>query len=75
MSRKSWHLIFRDAKGWNVVLNSECSTRPAAEILLSDRVANGEAFPGEAVYPDAKSRTIVRKAYSNPKGGPEADAP
>lgn len=46
-------IIFRDANGaWHVVLNSRCRTLSAAQTLLADRRANGDAFPAEQVWPD-----------------------
>jgi hypothetical protein len=52
MTRK-FCIIFRDANGaWHVVLNSRCRTLSAAQTLLADRRANGDAFPAEQVWPD-----------------------
>jgi hypothetical protein len=52
MTRK-FCIIFRDANGaWHVVLNSSCRTLSAAQTLLADRRANGDAFPAEQVWPD-----------------------
>ena len=54
MNTKYYELAFPESLGlggWRVhaVINSECKSRADAELLLSDRVANGEAFPGEFV--------------------------
>lgn len=41
-------LVFTDAHGAKqIVLNSECATEEKARTLLSDRIANGEAFSDE----------------------------
>jgi hypothetical protein len=42
----------RDQYGaWSVIeaLGTRCATRDQAKVLLSDRVANGDAFPGEFI--------------------------
>jgi hypothetical protein len=46
---KPYALFFFNGTEFERVLNSECETADAAGWLLSDRVANGESFPGEFV--------------------------
>ena len=55
MSRKRMYvLVFPErlpSGAWRVVevINSQCLGRKAADVLLSNRKANGDAFPGERV--------------------------
>lgn len=46
----SKRLICLKAPCVGIVINSLCANRADADILLSDRRANGESFDGERVY-------------------------
>ena len=43
------NVICLSAPSVGIILNSECSSKEKAKTLLSDRIANGDAFPGEVV--------------------------
>ncbi len=50
----SFHIAYRDYRGRHVYcLGTSGLSKEKAEVLLSDRRSNGEAFPGEYVAPDA----------------------
>lgn len=53
------HRIFLVAPGVGRVQGTECANRGAASVLLSDRIANGEAFNGEFVC-RVPARSVIR---------------
>jgi hypothetical protein len=54
-------LIFGDEG--TIALGTECKTPAECRVLLDDRIANGEAFPGE------RCGRVTRAAYRAANGG------